>query len=124
MLKVILPHVILYYALFPLVVCAIAEKWLPFLFFHPLMASGPFHCCTYVEVGSHNVGSYLSLYRLGLRALSGCLQTIHSPVGRSFSFESGRQLASGRWAWEGRVKAEEANCFSLRAGTNSVLVLV
>ena len=33
----------------PLVLPAIAEKWLPFLFVHRLMASGPFHFCTYVE---------------------------------------------------------------------------
>ena len=43
-----------------LVLPAIAENGYIFLFFHPLMASGPFHSCTYVEVGSRTAGSHLS----------------------------------------------------------------
>ena len=43
-----------------LVLPAIAENGYLFLFFHPLMASGPFHSCTYVEVGSRTAGSHLS----------------------------------------------------------------
>ena len=39
---------------------AIAENGYLFLFFHPLMASGHFHSCTYVEVGSRTAGSHLS----------------------------------------------------------------
>ena len=43
-----------------LVLLAIAANGYLFLFVHPLMASGPFHCCTYVEVGSRTAGSHLS----------------------------------------------------------------
>ena len=40
---------------------AIAEDGYLFpFFFHLLMASGPFHSCRYVEVGSRIAGSYLS----------------------------------------------------------------
>ena len=120
--QVILPHFILYYTLLPFFVFAIAEKCLPFVFFHPLMASGPFYVCTYVQVGS-DIGSCLSLYIFGLRALSDCSRTIYSPVGRSFSVESRRQLALSRQAGEGIVKAAKANCSSLRAGANSVPML-
>ena len=45
---------------FSLVVPAIAENGYLFLFFHPLMASGPFHRCTYVEVGIRTAGSHIS----------------------------------------------------------------
>ena len=43
-----------------LVLPAIAENGYLFLFLHPLMARGPFHSCTYVEVGSRTAGSHLS----------------------------------------------------------------
>ena len=43
-----------------LVLPAIAENSYLFLFFHPLMASEPFHSCTYVKVGSRTAGSNLS----------------------------------------------------------------
>ena len=43
-----------------LVLPAIAENDYLFLFFCPLMASGPFHSRTYVEMGSHTASSHLS----------------------------------------------------------------
>ena len=51
-------------SLLSLVLPAIAEKSCTHgyrvLFFHPLMARGPFHSCTYVDVGSRTAGSHLS----------------------------------------------------------------
>ena len=43
-----------------IVLPAIAENGYLFLFFTALMASGPVHSCTYVEVGSRTAGSHLS----------------------------------------------------------------
>ena len=45
---------------FSLVLPAIAENGHLFPFFHPLLASGPSHSCTYVEMGSRTAGSHLS----------------------------------------------------------------
>ena len=43
-----------------LVLPAIAENGYLLFFFHPLMASGRFHSCTYMEVGSRTARSHLS----------------------------------------------------------------
>ena len=68
----------------PLVLHAIARNSYLYLFFHPLMASEPFHSCTYVEVVSRRSGSHLSscLHSLSTRqsAMALCLRVVSNLV--------------------------------------------